>query len=286
MIFNIIIGGYMEWYICAIKKYGVFYGRARRKEFWYFYLLNFIIGIIIGLLTFFPNFGKIFEIISIVYSLALFVPMLAVSVRRLHDINRSGFYLFLALIPLAGIIKLIIYLSQDSFPDENKYGLNPKKNNADIDMKEKNIQKMLIIPALIIIGIVFMGLFYYFGFKSLNSREMFVIFNTSNHNYYLEIETEKRLSQFSLNRHLQINGIRYTFIHKTGKHKLRGATNIFHSERNDDVDFISKMKNIFDEFRIVDDRNNVIWDLNDANSEIIRRMDGPMNIVSWIISLE
>ena len=276
----------MEWYFYTLKKYAVFSGRARRKEFWYFYLFNFIIGIIFGILTLLPNIGKIFEIIYFIYSLALIIPQFAVCIRRLHDINRSGLDLLLVLIPFAGIIIIIKYLSQDSFPDENKYGLNPKINNTNIETNDNKFQKILIIPSLIILGIVLIVSFYYFGFKSLSSREMFVIFNMTNHNYYLEIETDKKLSQFSFRRYLQINGIKYSFIHKNGKHKLRGAINIFHCERNDDIDIIIKMKNIFNEFRIVDDNNNIIWDLNDDNSEIIVRLESPMKIISWYMSFE
>jgi len=150
----------------------------------------------------------------------------------------------------------------------------------------KKVKKCIVPSLIFVMGIVLITLFYCFVFKSLSSREMFGIFNTPNHNYYLEIETDKKLSQFNFRRYLQINEIKYTFIHKPGKHKLRGVTNIFHCERNDDIDIITKMKNIFNEFRIIDDKNNIIWDLNDENSEIIRRMEAPLNIISWSISFE
>jgi len=117
----------MEWYIGVLKKYAVFTGRARRKEFWMFFLFNLIIGVVLGgILGRIPGIGGLFRVISSLYSLGVLVPGLAVGVRRLHDTNRSGLLLLLGLIPLVGIIILIVFWVQEGTPKENQYGPNPK----------------------------------------------------------------------------------------------------------------------------------------------------------------
>jgi uncharacterized membrane protein YhaH (DUF805 family) len=273
----------MEWYIHVLKKYAIFSGRARRSEYWYFILFNFLIALIISLLTLLPAGEKIFGIISIGYSLVLIVPSFAVSIRRLHDTNRSGFSLLLFLIPLAGIIILIIYLTQDGTPEENQYGLNPK--NENILTKNNKKQKRWLIP-LIMLAIALVILFYYFGFKNLSSKEQFGIFNMSNNNYYLNIVSNQSISQFSFKRYVKINGINYYFIIETGQYRLKGARNIFQCERNSEMDIYLKMNDIFSEFNIVDENNNIVWDLYDDNSEKIKRIEHPVGTIFWILSME
>lgn len=122
----------MNWYIEVLKKYAVFNGRARRKEYWYFVLFNFIIGLILGMIE-----GLIivingsdpetnFSVLRLIYSLAIFIPSIAVAVRRLHDTDRTGWLILIGLIPLIGWIIFLIFLVQDSSPGENQYGPNPK----------------------------------------------------------------------------------------------------------------------------------------------------------------
>ncbi len=276
----------MEWYINVLKKYAAFSGRARRKEYWYFVLINFIIGILIGLLTLLPAGEKIFGIIFIGYSLAVLIPGLAVSVRRLHDTNHSGYSLFLLLIPLAGTIILIMYLVEDGTPGENTYGLNPKNGNDFTPAESNKKQKRWIIPSLIVLAVTLLIAFYYFGFKSMGSKEQFVIFNVSDNNYYLNIVSNQSISQFSFRRHTEINGVHYYFTTKTGQYRLKGARNIFQCERNDEIDIYLKMKDIFSEFNIVDENNNIIWDLYDENSEKITRTEHPIGPVFWILLME
>jgi uncharacterized membrane protein YhaH (DUF805 family) len=119
----------MKWYRAVLKKYAVFSGRARRAEYWYFVLFNFLIYI--GLSFIDGIFGTYNSahgtgILSGLYGLAVLIPGLAVLWRRLHDTGRSGWYALLNLIPLVGAIVLIVFLAQDSQPVENKYGPNPK----------------------------------------------------------------------------------------------------------------------------------------------------------------
>ena len=123
----------MNWYITVLKKYAVFGGRARRKEYWYYYLISMIIGIvltIIDVMTGSYNADAGMGILSGIYSFAVLIPTIAVGVRRLHDTNRSGWRMLFALIPLVGPIVLIVFLASDSKPDENQYGVNPKLPTA------------------------------------------------------------------------------------------------------------------------------------------------------------
>lgn len=128
----------MSWYLEVLKKYAVFSGRARRTEYWMFVLINFIIGLILGGVDFMLGFSGL---VGSIYSLAVFIPGLAVSVRRLHDTNRSGWWLFVFLIPLVGWIILLIFMIQDSIPGENKYGPNPKANNSNEPNQKKSQSK-------------------------------------------------------------------------------------------------------------------------------------------------
>ena len=113
----------MNWYLDVLKKYAVFEGRARRKEYWMFVLFNFLIAIAIGVVE--GIVGTV-GILGALYALAIIVPGLAVSVRRLHDTGRSGWFLLIGLIPLVGLIILIVFFVQDSQPGDNKFGPNPK----------------------------------------------------------------------------------------------------------------------------------------------------------------
>jgi uncharacterized membrane protein YhaH (DUF805 family) len=115
----------MSWYIQVLKKYAVFSGRARRKEYWYFVLFNFIITFVLGFIEAFAS-GNNYSVVSTLYGLAVLLPTLAVAVRRLHDTGRSGWWLFISLIPVIGAIWLLILYFIDSQRETNKYGPSPK----------------------------------------------------------------------------------------------------------------------------------------------------------------
>jgi len=119
----------MNWYIKVLKEYANFNGRARRKEYWMFVLFNFIFCIVAMILD--NIFGTTFSILPygfvyLLYCLAVLIPGLAVAVRRLHDIGKSGWYILVSLIPIAGGIWLLVLLCTDSNMGENEYGANPK----------------------------------------------------------------------------------------------------------------------------------------------------------------
>ncbi len=113
----------MNYYIECFKKYVCFSGRARRKEYWMFVLFNMVISFVLG---FFDGVIGVESLFSGLYGLVVFLPGLAVSVRRLHDIGRSGWWLLIGLIPFVGAIVLFVFDCMDSQPETNQYGPNPK----------------------------------------------------------------------------------------------------------------------------------------------------------------
>ena len=122
----------MRYYFEALKKYAVFSGRATRAEYWYFVLFNFIAAVAIVLVGNIIFGYPLTMVLSWIYALAVFIPGLAVAVRRLHDTGRSGWWIFINLVPFIGSIVLLVFLIQDSQPGENKYGPNPKEEtNSD-----------------------------------------------------------------------------------------------------------------------------------------------------------
>lgn len=114
----------MNWYIEVLKKYADFNGRARRKEYWMFVLFNVIFAIILNVIDYLLGTSPI---ISLIYSLGVLIPGIAVCVRRLHDIGKSGWWYFISFIPIIGGIWLLILLCRDSQLEKNIYGLNPKE---------------------------------------------------------------------------------------------------------------------------------------------------------------
>jgi len=117
----------MNWYLEVLKKYAVFTGRARRKEYWMFFLLSLIIAFA---LAFIEGLVGSPGVVGVVYSLATLIPGLAVTVRRLHDTDRSEAYFLLAFVPLIGLIVLLVFLAQDGTSGQNRYGANPKEGIA------------------------------------------------------------------------------------------------------------------------------------------------------------
>lgn len=113
----------MNWYLDVLKKYAVFNGRARRKEYWMFFLFNIIIMVVLGIVEGIVG-GP--GVLAGIYGLAVLLPGIAVSIRRLHDTDRSGWWLLIGLVPLIGAIVLLVFFVQDSQAAENQYGPNPK----------------------------------------------------------------------------------------------------------------------------------------------------------------
>lgn len=113
----------MKWYIKVLTNYFQFNGRARRTEYWMFTLFSFIIALLLSFVQSFLNLG---ELLTWIYSLFVFIPSLAVGVRRLHDTGKSGWWILINLIPIIGAIIFIIFACMDSDYGDNEYGPNPK----------------------------------------------------------------------------------------------------------------------------------------------------------------
>jgi uncharacterized membrane protein YhaH (DUF805 family) len=116
----------LENYIAVLRKYAVIEGRARRKEFWQFLLVNLIVGFVLGIFGAIPVLGKLFGLVASVFSLAIMVPNFTVGVRRLHDRDKSGWFLLIMLIPLVGGIILLVFCATEGTHGSNKYGADPK----------------------------------------------------------------------------------------------------------------------------------------------------------------
>lgn len=119
-----------DYFLNVIKKhYADFAGRATRSEYWYFVLFQFLIGIAVSIVVSILGsiIGEVAGLLSLVYSLALLIPGLAVGIRRLHDTGKSGWWLLIGLVPFVGFIILIVFMVQDSEADRNQYGPNPKR---------------------------------------------------------------------------------------------------------------------------------------------------------------
>ena len=112
----------MDWYLGVLKKYTDFSGRARRKEYWFFFLFNLLIALALTLV------GRAIDtnILYVIYSLGVLLPSLAVAVRRLHDTGRSGWWLLIVLIPILGALALLVFMVLDSEAGQNAYGPSPK----------------------------------------------------------------------------------------------------------------------------------------------------------------
>lgn len=119
----------MNWWLIAMKKYVDFSGRARRTEYWMFFLFNMIFGfgaLALDMLLGSVSEGSMYGLFYSLFSLAIMIPSLSVTVRRLHDVGKSGWWIFISLIPFIGGIWLFILTITDSQPGENTYGPSPK----------------------------------------------------------------------------------------------------------------------------------------------------------------
>ena len=115
-----------DGYLGVLKKYTVFEGRARRKEYWTFTLVNIIVFFVVGFIGGILGLAVLINAVVVLYSLAILLPSIAVAVRRLHDTGRSGWW-YLLVITIIGAIVLLVFMVQDSAPGENEYGPNPKE---------------------------------------------------------------------------------------------------------------------------------------------------------------
>lgn len=128
----------IEYYKKVVfENYANFKGRARRSEYWYYTLATLIISVILAIFDSFisPSSSMLVEtgILRGLYSLLVFLPGLAVLVRRLHDVGKSGWFILVALIPLAGAIWLLVVLCTEGDKGTNAYGPDPKNDFNEIN---------------------------------------------------------------------------------------------------------------------------------------------------------
>jgi uncharacterized membrane protein YhaH (DUF805 family) len=119
----------MNWYLQALKKYTVFTGRSRRKEYWFFVLFNILVSMALAVVDYFTGtysaaYGM--GLLGGLYALGVLLPAIAVTIRRLHDTDRSGWWILIVLVPIIGGIWLLVLMLFDGQPGDNKYGPSPK----------------------------------------------------------------------------------------------------------------------------------------------------------------
>lgn len=142
----------MNWFLNVMTKYADFNGRARRKEYWMFTLFNSIFAFaaifLDNILEF--TFGKIpYGPIYVIYVLAVFLPSLAVSVRRLHDIGKSGYMILVSFIPFVGTIWLLVLMATESSSEDNEYGEIPKMISNEKKETERSNGDIIILISVI-----------------------------------------------------------------------------------------------------------------------------------------
>lgn len=123
----------MNWYFVVLSKYVQFQGRSRRKEFWFFTLINAFISMACGMVDTtlqLPTVVEGYGILAALYAAFAFIPTVAVTVRRLHDQDRTGWWALIMLIPIVGILVLLYFMLQDSTAGSNRFGRNPKQSDS------------------------------------------------------------------------------------------------------------------------------------------------------------
>ena len=119
----------MYWYLEVLKKYAVFSGRARRREYWFFFLFNALISLALASID--NSMGMLDASVGLgvlggLYTLAVMLPSVTVGVRRLHDTGRSGWWILMSLVPIVGAIVLVIFLATSGQEGDNQFGPDPK----------------------------------------------------------------------------------------------------------------------------------------------------------------
>jgi len=119
----------MKWYLTVLRKYAVFAGRAQRKEYWMFVLTSVVVVLVLGFVN--VAIGADVPALPLFYTLAVVLPGLAVTVRRLHDIDRDGWWLLTFLVPIVGTIVFLRFMATPGRETANRFGASPKAVGLD-----------------------------------------------------------------------------------------------------------------------------------------------------------
>lgn len=137
----------MEWMILPLKRYAQFAGRSRRREFWMWVLFNWVVAIVLATVDTLIGFGSTSSVttatsaayswysngpLSMIWLLVTLIPNLSVSVRRLHDIDKSGWWLLILLVPLVGFIVLLVFDCIEGTRGPNRFGPDPIHQLPDL----------------------------------------------------------------------------------------------------------------------------------------------------------
>lgn len=122
----------MDWYLKVFRNYVGFRGRARRKEYWMFILVNIILGVVLSLIDKMLGWQRAGGegVLTTLYGIAVFLPSWAVLFRRLHDTDRSAWWLLLVIIPVIGWLIILAFNCQNGTPGENRFGADPKRDET------------------------------------------------------------------------------------------------------------------------------------------------------------
>ncbi len=118
----------MVFYFTVLRKYAVFAGRARPKEYWMYVLISAVVVLVLGIVN--GLMGADVPALPVYYSLAVLLPSLAVAVRRLHDTDRNGWWLLILLVPIVGAIVLLVFMATPGGESANRFGATPKAVGA------------------------------------------------------------------------------------------------------------------------------------------------------------
>lgn len=125
----------MHWFMEVLRKYAVFSGRARRKEYWYFALGYLVLYVACALIDWvlgpiWSLIGEDIGLFGLLLAIGLFLPSLAVTVRRLHDTDRSGWWILIFFIPIVGVIVAVVFLASKGTEGDNRFGPDPKASTT------------------------------------------------------------------------------------------------------------------------------------------------------------
>jgi uncharacterized membrane protein YhaH (DUF805 family) len=120
----------MDWMLMPLRRYAEFSGRSRRKEYWMFYLFCIIVAVVLsvieGILGLTGMVGGVYGPLTTIFLLGILIPSIAAGIRRLHDTDRSGWWMLIGLVPLIGPIVLLVFFVSDGTNGPNKFGPDPK----------------------------------------------------------------------------------------------------------------------------------------------------------------